>query len=109
MPFYGYNKPEAKAFIALYQKETGTVPFSLPAYGYDAVNLVADVLKRAGSLDKEKIREAFDNTHDYHSVIGAKGTTINLSAQDRRGFPQQGAVVRIIENNQHGRVVFSGY
>jgi hypothetical protein len=42
-------------------------------------------------------------------VIGAKGTTINFSAQDRRGFPQNGAVVRVIENNEQGPVVFSGF
>ena len=41
-------------------------------------------------------------------MIGAKGTTVSFSAQDRRGFPQNGAVVRVIENNKHGPVVFAG-
>jgi len=102
------DKPESKAFIAAYEKNFKETPYSLPAYGYDAVRLVADVIKRAGSLDKEKIRQAFDDTRDYHSVIGAKGTTINFSPQDRRGFPPNGAVVRVIENNKHGPAIFSG-
>jgi len=106
---YDPDKPETKAFIAKYEKEFHEPPYSLPAYGYDAIRLVADVIKRAGSTDKEKIREAFASTRDFHTVIGAKGTTVSFSAQDRRGFPQNGAVVRVIENNKHGPVVFAGF
>ena len=49
---YDPDKPETKAFIAKYEKEFHEPPYSLPAYGYDAIRLVADVIKHAGSTNK---------------------------------------------------------
>ncbi len=104
---YDPDRPETKTFIEVYKKEYGQVPFSLPAYGYDAIHLVADTVKRAGSLDKEKIRAAMQATNGWVGVIGAKGSS--LTCGDKRAcFDPNGAVVRIIENNNHGRVVHSG-
>lgn len=105
---YDPDKPAAKNFIALYKKEFGSEPFSLPAYGYDGLYFVADAIKRAGSLDKEKIREAMASTRGWSGVMGAKGSSINLSPDDRRGFDPEGAVVRLIEDNAHGPAVHSG-
>ncbi len=104
---YDPDKPEVKEFMEIYKKEFGKVPFSLPAYGYDAINLAVDAIKRAGSLDKEKIREAMQATKGWVGVIGAKGASINFG-NTRAGFDPNGAVVRVIENNNHGKVVHSG-
>ncbi|MGE0735370.1 MAG: ABC transporter substrate-binding protein [Alphaproteobacteria bacterium] len=105
---YDSDKPEARAFIAKYQKEYGVVPFSLPAYGYDGVFLIADVIKRAGSTDKEKIRAAMQATTNFASVTGAKGCKIGFKDGKRTGFDPNCAVVRVVENNTHGRVVHVG-
>jgi branched-chain amino acid transport system substrate-binding protein len=102
------DKPEAKAFIALYQKETGTVPFSLPAYGYDGIRFVAQAIERAGSTDKEKIRAAMQATTGFVGAIGAKGSSWGFRDGKRTGFDPNGAVVRIIHDNQHGPAVHSG-
>jgi branched-chain amino acid transport system substrate-binding protein len=102
------EKPETKAFIAAYRSEYKRDPFSLPAYGYNAMYLVKDVVQRAGAFDREKIRQAFADTQAFNGFIGARGTTIGFSATKRAGFPEKGAVVRMIENNKHGRVVHSG-
>lgn len=103
---YDPDKPQVKEFIAVYKKEFGKAPFSLPAYGYDAIHLAADAIKRAGSLDREKIRAAMQATKGWVGVIGAKGASIGFGDK-RAGFDPNGAVVRVIKNNDHGPVVFS--
>src|SRR3982751_4337036 len=55
---YDPDKPEVKAFEAAYKKATGKDPFNLHGYGYDGIMMVAEAIKRAGSVDKEKIRAA---------------------------------------------------
>lgn len=104
---YDPAKPEVKAFIEVYKKEFGKVPFSLPAYGYDAIHLAVDAITRAGSFDREKIREAMQATKGWVGVIGAIGSSITF-VDKRAGFDPNGAVVRVIEGNNHGRVVHSG-
>jgi branched-chain amino acid transport system substrate-binding protein len=105
---FDQDKPEAKAFIAAYKKRYNKDPFSLHAYGYDAAYLVADAIKRAGSTtDKEKIRAAMQATKGWTGAVGAKGASVTFG-EKRAGFDPNGAVVRIIENNNHGKVVHSG-
>tara|TARA_R110000868_G_scaffold104557_6_gene287967 strand:+ start:20728 stop:21888 length:1161 start_codon:yes stop_codon:yes gene_type:complete len=105
---YDPDKERTKTFIAAYQKEYGSVPFSLPGYGYDGLYFIVDAIKRAGSADREKIRAAMASTKGWSGVMGAKGSSVNLSATDRRGFDPEGAVVRLIRDNNHGPAVHSG-
>src|SRR5215212_6412152 len=53
---YDPEKPEVKEFVAAYKKANGKEPFNLHGYGYDGIMMVAEAIKRAGSVDKEKIR-----------------------------------------------------
>jgi branched-chain amino acid transport system substrate-binding protein len=105
---YDPSKERTKLFIASYMKEYGSVPFSLPGYGYDGLYFIVDALKRAGSADKEKLRAAMASTKGWSGVMGAKGSSVKLSATDRRGFDPEGAVVRLIKDNNHGPAVHSG-
>lgn len=102
------DKDEAKKFIAAYTAEYKKVPFALPAFGYDVVHLVADAVKRAGSTDKEKVRQAIIDTKNFKSVIGAKEMGISFEGK-RTGYPSKGSVIRVIEDNKHGKVVSSGF
>lgn len=105
---YDPDKPKTKDFIALYKSEYGTSPFSLPGYGYDGIQFVADAIRRAGSADREAVRKAMAETKGWVGVMGAKGASVTLSDGKRAGFDMNGAVVRVIQNNQHGPVVHSG-
>jgi branched-chain amino acid transport system substrate-binding protein len=67
------NKPETKRFIEAYTKDSGTEPYNLNGYGYDGVMLVANAIRRAGSTDKDKIREAMQATQGYVGVMGGVG------------------------------------
>ena len=106
---FDQDKPETKGFIERFKADRGEEPYSLTAFGYNALYLAKDAIERAGSFDREKIKDALANTHDFKSVIGAKGTTFNFAPNHRAGFPDQGAVIRVIENNRHGKAIFSGY
>jgi branched-chain amino acid transport system substrate-binding protein len=51
-------------------------------HAYDALMLVVDAIKRAGSTDKAKVRDAIENTHGY---VGTGGV-VNMSATDHLGL-----------------------
>ena len=65
------NRPEVLAFIEAYQKEYKKDPENAFAQlGFDAVGLIADAIKRAGSTDPTKLQEALRATHGYKAVTG---------------------------------------
>src|SRR5437763_9681823 len=104
---YDPDKPEVKAFEAAYKKETGKDPFNLHGYGYDGIMMIAEAIKKAGSTDKEKIREAMQGM-TYSGVMGAKGMKYHFPEGKRAGFDPNGMVVRVYEGDKQGRVVYVG-
>ena len=101
-------KPEVKKFVDGYKKDTGQDAWNLHGYGYDGIYLVVDAIKRAGSLDKEKIREAMQSTKGFHGVMGAIGSAYGFAEGRRTGFDPNGMVVRVFEKDQQGKVVHVG-
>ena len=58
----------SKAFAAKYKH---AYPFLSPAaLSYDAVDLLADAIRRAGSTDRRAIRDALAQTHDFQGITG---------------------------------------
>jgi branched-chain amino acid transport system substrate-binding protein len=104
---YDPDKPEVKAFVAAYKKATGKEPFNLHGYGYDGIMMVAEAIRKAGSTDKEKIREAMQSL-TYAGVMGAKGMKYNFPEGKRAGFDPNGMVVRVYEGDKQGRVLHVG-
>ena len=68
----------------------------LAVLGYDAALVVADAIKRAGSDDPEKIRQALEETKDLQITVGK----ISL---DKNHNPIKSAVVIEMKN---GKQVF---
>jgi branched-chain amino acid transport system substrate-binding protein len=65
------ERPEVKKFIEDYKAEYGIEPENAFApLGYDAMTLVADAIKRAGSAESDKIRDALAKTHGFKAVTG---------------------------------------
>ena len=104
---YDPDKPEVKEFVAAYKKSIGKEPFNLHGYGYDGIHIVAEAIKKAGSTDKEKIREAMQ-TVTYKGVMGAKGMEYHFPDGKRVGFDPNGMVVRVYEGDKQGRVIYTG-
>ena len=57
-------------FIADFKAEHGAIPDGLAAMGYDAAMILADAMKRAGSLTGEAIKTALAATKNYQAVTG---------------------------------------
>jgi branched-chain amino acid transport system substrate-binding protein len=64
------KNPVSNKFVEAYVKEYGQTPDSMAAMGYDAAYLLVDAIKRAGSTDANKIREALAATKGFKSVSG---------------------------------------
>lgn len=65
-----------------YEKTYNSPVSTFGAYAYDALMISADAIKRAGSSDKAKVRDAIEKTQGY---VGATGT-VNMSAKDHMGL-----------------------
>jgi branched-chain amino acid transport system substrate-binding protein len=60
-----------KDFVANYQKKFAkTEPPAYVALGYDAVMLLADAIRRAGSTDREAVRNALGTTKNLEGLNG---------------------------------------
>jgi len=101
-------KPQVKQFIAGYAKEMGTEPHNMMGYGYDGVMLAADAIRRAGSTDKQKVRDAMQATRGYKGVLGSVESSYGFADGRRVGFDPEGMVVRMYEGDRQGRVLHSG-
>jgi branched-chain amino acid transport system substrate-binding protein len=58
-----------RKFIAGYRAKYNELPNKFSAAGYQTVYIVAEAIKRAGSTDGEKLREALAKT-DYNGLMG---------------------------------------
>jgi branched-chain amino acid transport system substrate-binding protein len=91
------NAPEVRSFVARYQKRwSNEVPEGVSALGYDAMYLIADAMKRAGTTDGAKLRDAIAVTKNFPGVTG--NTTI-----DEKRNSAKAAVMLTVKN---GRTAF---
>ena len=67
--------PTAQAFVKHYREKYGSAPDSMAALGYDSAMILADAMKRAGTTDGPKVREALAATQDFSGATGK--TTID--------------------------------
>lgn len=65
------DRPEVKKFIADYRaRHQGRTPDAMAVLGYDAMRLMVDAIKRAGSTDGAAIRNALAATKEFPGVSG---------------------------------------
>ena len=69
--------PQIQEFVKAFQQKYNEVPDGFAALGYDAMMLLADAIKRAGSADPVKIKDALEQTKDLRLVTG----TISINEQ----------------------------
>jgi branched-chain amino acid transport system substrate-binding protein len=75
------DSPKIKEFVAAYQKRFNTVPNAMGALGYDSVLALVDAMKRAGSSDSAKIRDALATVRNLDGVTGITTLDTNRDAQ----------------------------
>jgi len=75
------SSPAARKFVADYKARwDGDTPDAFAALGYDAVGMLADAIRRAGTTDEPKLRDALAATKDYSGATGLTTMDANRDA-----------------------------
>ena len=86
--------PAVQSFVSKFKaKNKGEIPDAMAALGYDSVYVLVDAIKRAGTTDGAKLRDAIAATKDFQGVTGK--TTIDASRNATKS-----AVVITVKNGQ---------
>jgi branched-chain amino acid transport system substrate-binding protein len=86
--------PRVVKFVADYKARygIGNIPDALGAVAYDAALVMADAIKRAGALDRAKLRDALAQTKDFKGVTG----TISMDAN--RDAIKPAVILKVVGN-----------
>jgi branched-chain amino acid transport system substrate-binding protein len=76
------QKPVVSAYRKAYSERYKQDVSSFGGHAYDALMLYVDAVKRAGSTDKAKVRDALETTRGYMGT----GGLVNMSANDHMGL-----------------------
>jgi branched-chain amino acid transport system substrate-binding protein len=63
--------PSVRAFVSAYRKAYGSDPDSIAASSYDAARVIAYAIRRAGSTEGKRVRDALAATKDFPGVTGS--------------------------------------
>ncbi|MFA4902687.1 MAG: ABC transporter substrate-binding protein [Desulfobaccales bacterium] len=85
--------PTAQKFIQDYEAKYGKKPDDVAALTYDAGSLLCQAITQAGSLDRQKVRDALSAIKEF------KGVTGNMKFQGT-GDPVKSAVILQIKNGK---------
>lgn len=67
--FSGNPDPDIQAYVKAYTDKFGSAPSALTTQAYDSVGILIEAIERAGSLDREAIKDAMYDT-DYAGMSG---------------------------------------
>jgi len=67
---WNFGYPGCKELVDIYRAAEGKLPTVTVGNGYAIVQIIADAIERAGSLDPAKIRDAIASTKDLMTVQG---------------------------------------
>lgn len=71
------NAPQIQSFVKNFQTKYNQTPDAMAALGYDSARFLADAIRRAGSTDPVKLRDALASTKNFGGVTGS----ITINAQ----------------------------
>lgn len=89
--------PQVVAFVDAYRKKYGGDPDAMTALGYDALKLLADAMKRAGTTDPSKVNAEIASTKDFPGVTG------KITLDEHRN-PTKPAVILEVKNGKFAYV-----
>jgi branched-chain amino acid transport system substrate-binding protein len=75
------DNPRVQDFVKRYTAKYGETPDAMAALGYDTAEILADSLKRAGTTDGAKLRDAIAATSDFDGVTGRISIDANRNAR----------------------------
>ena len=81
--------PRVQNFVQAYKKRFGSTPDSNASLGYDSVLVLVDAIKRAGSTDRTKIRDALAATKNFAAVTG------NITIDAQRNASKNAVIIQV--------------
>jgi branched-chain amino acid transport system substrate-binding protein len=96
LPSEDAQKPVVVGYEKTYRDQYKVDPSTFGGYALDALNLAVDAIKRAGSTDKDKVRNALEQTRGF---VGTTGV-FNMSPSDHMGLDLSAFRMVEIRNGQ---------
>ncbi len=87
------SSPAVQDFVARYRAKYGVLPAAGDALAYDSLMLLADAIRRAGSTEGPKLRDALAATKDFPAVTG------RTSIDEHRNATKS-AVILVVRDGQ---------
>ena len=88
------ENPASQRFVQAYRKRYGTLPDAGSALGYDAVNVIANGLRQAGSTSPAALANAI------RGIRGLAGSTGTFSYQDNGDVAARELVLTVVRNGK---------
>ena len=88
--------PGTQKFVADYKARYGVAPDAIAALAYDAMKVLADAIKRAGTTDGPRLRDAIAQTSNFPGVTG------QITINDQRNAVKPAVVFEL----QSGKYVY---
>jgi branched-chain amino acid transport system substrate-binding protein len=89
------TSPVVQGFVKDYRARFNKDPDAMAALGYDGAAVLLDALKRAGSTDPQKLRDAIAATKNYEGVTG------NITINEQRNATKSAKVLTIKDGKFH--------
>ena len=83
------KSPKVQGFVTKYQAKFKALPDGMAPLGYDAMMILADAIKRAGTTDGDKVREALASVKNYDAVTG------NITIDAQRNATKSAVVLEV--------------
>jgi len=74
------TRPEVQAWVRKYRERHGQLPDALGTLAYDGTKMLFEAIRRAGSDDPRKIRDALASIRDFSGVTGKMALDANGDA-----------------------------
>jgi branched-chain amino acid transport system substrate-binding protein len=84
-----------QSFIKKYQDEYHAVPDAMAALGYDAARILVDAMRRAGSTDSTKLKNAIASTKNFPGVTGS------ITIDKYRNASKPITIIKIVDGKFH--------
>jgi branched-chain amino acid transport system substrate-binding protein len=81
--------PRVQNFVAAYKKRFGSTPDSNASLGYDSVLVLVDAIRRAGTTERNALREAIATTRDFMAVTG------KITIDSQRNASKNAVIVQV--------------
>ena len=88
------QNPRVQDFVKKYTAKYKTAPDGMAPLGYDAMMILADAIKKAGTTDGDKVRDALASVKNYDAVTG-------MITIDAKRNAQKSAVVLEVEGKEN--------